>query len=61
MRSTWAWSTAGRRSWCANSPGAPPRYCIFVRFRGAHVQAIRDYRYATDVFAEAAWRTESST
>lgn len=43
--------------------GEPPSYCLFVRFRDGRVQAIRDYRYARHVFAEAQWSTagESTT
>lgn len=51
----------GRPALLVREAGEPPQYCILVRFRGAHVQTIRDYRYATDVFAEAAWHTESWT
>ena len=36
-------------------PEEPPSYCLFVRFRDGRVQAIRDYRYARHVFAEAQW------
>lgn len=36
-------------------PEEPPSYCLFVRFRDGQVQAIRDYRYARHVFAEAQW------
>ncbi|MEW6322484.1 MAG: sigma-70 family RNA polymerase sigma factor [Acidobacteriota bacterium] len=35
--------------------GATPDYCLFVRFRGAQVQSIRDYRYARHVMAETIW------
>ena len=36
----------------------PQSYCLFVRFREGRVQAIRDYRYAQHVFAEAPWSVE---
>jgi RNA polymerase sigma-70 factor (ECF subfamily) len=36
-------------------PGAPPVYCLFVRFRGDRIRFIRDYRYARYVFDEAQW------
>lgn len=36
-------------------PEEPPSYCVFGRFREGRVQAIRDYRYARHVFAEAEW------
>lgn len=37
-------------------PDESPSYFTFVRFRGERIGAIRDYRYAREVFAEAEWR-----
>jgi RNA polymerase sigma-70 factor (ECF subfamily) len=34
-------------------PDVLPSYCVFIRFGEGRVQAIRDYRYARHVFAEA--------
>lgn len=43
-----------------DSPVEPPSYCLFLRFRNQRIQAIRDYRYARHVFAEAEWTSNES-
>ncbi len=43
-----------------DSPLEPPSYCLFLRFRNQRILAIRDYRYARHVFAEAEWKAGES-
>lgn len=44
-----------------DSPAEPPSYCLFLRFRNQRIKAIRDYRYARHVFAEAEWTASEAS